>query len=151
MNVVLTIGTFDMLHVGHLELFRACRRMAGLEGHVVVAVNSDEFVERFKGRRPIQSQHDRMTMLCAIRGVDLVVRNTGDEYAGQVISRYPRCILAVGDDWQGKDYLAQLHITQDFLDQRGIRIEYVPRTTGESTTAIRARLAAGAVSGGLGA
>jgi glycerol-3-phosphate cytidylyltransferase len=139
-NTVLTIGTFDMLHVGHLELFRACRRMAGTEGYVVVAVNSDEFVERFKGRKPIQSQKDRMTMLSAIRGIDLVTRNTGDEFAGQVIAKYPRCIVAVGDDWQGKDYLGQLHITQDFLDQRGIRIEYVPRTTGESTTRIRASI-----------
>lgn len=142
MTAVLTIGTFDMLHVGHLELFRACRRLAGLDGLFVVAVNSDEFVERFKGRRPIESQHDRMTKLCAIRGVDHVVRNMGDEYAGQVIGRMNPRIVAVGDDWAPpKDYLGQLHITQAFLDERGIRIEYVPRTTGESTTAIRARLA----------
>ncbi len=141
---VLTIGTFDLLHVGHIELLRACRRLAGLDGHVVVAVNSDAFVERFKGRAPVQSQHDRMEMLRNIRGVDLVVRNTGDEYAGTVIGRYPRSILAVGDDWQGKDYLGQLHVTQAFLDERGVRIEYVPRTTGESTTSIRARMAGAA-------
>jgi cytidyltransferase-like protein len=151
MSAVLTIGTFDMLHVGHLELFRACRRLAGLTGQVVVAVNADDFVERFKGRRPVQTQHDRMTMLSAIRGIDLVVRNMGDEYAGQVIAHVSPRILAVGDDWQGKDYLGQLHVAQEFLDSRGIRIVYVPRTTGESTTRIRATLAAEHVSGGLGA
>lgn len=139
---VLTIGTFDHCHIGHLELFRACRRLAGLDGRVIVAVNTDDFVERFKGRRPDWDQHTRMTMLCAIRDIDLVVSNTGDEYAGQVIGRIRPHILAVGDDWQGKDYLAQLHVTQAFLDERGVRIVYVPRTTGESTTAIRARLAA---------
>lgn len=142
MRTVLTIGTFDMLHVGHVELLEACRKLAGPGGLVVVAVNSDDFVQRFKGRMPIQPQRARIAMLQALRDVDMVIRNTGDEYAGTIIGRYPRCILAVGDDWQSKDYLGQLHIDQDFLDQRGIRIEYVPRTTGESTTAIRARMAA---------
>lgn len=142
MTVVLTIGTFDHVHIGHLELFRACRKLAGGYGQVVVAVNSDEFVERFKGHRPDQPQDYRMTMLRALRDVDEVIRNTGDEYAGVVIGRYPHCVLAVGDDWAGKDYLGQLHVSQAFLDERGVRIEYVPRTTGESTTAIRRRLAA---------
>jgi glycerol-3-phosphate cytidylyltransferase len=140
---VLTIGTFDCLHVGHLELFAECRRLAGSSGQVIVAVNSDEFVERFKGRRPIHSQHSRMTMLRALRDVDQVVRNTGDEHAGPLIGRFPGCILAVGDDWAPpKDYIVgQLRITQEFLDRRGISVVYVPRTTGESTTAIRARMA----------
>lgn len=139
--IVLTIGTFDMLHVGHLELIAACRRLGGLSGTVVVAVNTDEFVERFKGRRPITPMANRMEMLRALRDVDMVVKNTGDEYAGTVIDRIRPAILAVGDDWADKDYMAQLHLTHDFFTDRDIRIEYVTRTTGESTTAIRARLA----------
>lgn len=143
MTTVLSLGTFDHVHIGHVELFTACRRMAGPDGRVVVAVNADAFVERFKGHRPDQSQAYRMTMVRAMRDVDEVVRNTGDEYAGVVIGRYPGCILAVGDDWAPpKDYLAQLHVDRSFLDERGVRIEFVPRTTGESTTAIRARMAA---------
>jgi cytidyltransferase-like protein len=50
---VLTIGTFDLLHVGHLELLAGCRELAGGSGSVVVAVNRDAFVERYKGRRPV--------------------------------------------------------------------------------------------------
>lgn len=145
MTVVLTIGTFDHVHIGHVELFTACRRMAGPDGRVVVAVNADSFVERFKGHRPDQSQAYRMTMVRAMRDVDEVVRNTGDEYAGVVIGRNRPDILAVGDDWAPpRDYLAQLRVDRAWLDARGVRVEYVPRTTGESTTAIRERLVAAA-------
>jgi cytidyltransferase-like protein len=149
---VLTIGTFDRVHIGHLELFAACRRRAGSGGQVVVSVNTDDFVERFKGRRPMWDQEYRMTMLRALRDVDLVIGNTGDEYAGRVIAQVRPRFLLVGDDWAPpKDYLGQLHVTQAFLDDRGITVEFVPRTTGESTTSIRARLSSNGVSGGLGA
>ncbi len=142
MTRVLTIGTFDLLHVGHLELLEACRVLAGLDGTVVAAVNDGEFVQRFKGKRPVWTTGDRMAMLRANRYVDLVVRNTGHELAGPIIGRIRPDIIAVGDDWAPpRDYLGQLHITQAFLDARGIRIVYVPRTTGQSSTAIRARMA----------
>lgn len=142
MTVVLTIGTFDLLHRGHLELLRACRSMAGETGQVVVAVNDDDFVGRFKGHRPVQRMADRMEMVGAIRWVDAVYRNTGAEFADRVIAQVRPDILAVGDDWATKDYHAQLNVSQRWLDDHGVRIVYVPRTTGESTTAIRGRLAA---------
>ena len=142
MTVVLTIGTFDLLHKGHLELLRACCTMAGTDGQVVVAVNDDDFVARFKGHRPVQCMADRMEMVAAIRWADAVYRNSGAEFADRVISQVRPDILAVGDDWASKDYHAQLNVSRQWLDAHGVRIEYVPRTTGESTTAIRARLAA---------
>lgn len=141
MTVVLTIGTFDLLHKGHLELLRACRSMAGQHGVVAVAVNDDDFVARFKGHRPVQCMADRMETVAAIRWVDAVYRNSGAEYADRVIREVRPSILAVGDDWAGRDYLGQLHVTQGWLDSHGVRIEYVPRTTGESTTHLRERLA----------
>lgn len=145
MSTVMTIGTFDCIHVGHLELLAECRRLAGASGRVVVSVNDDAFVERFKGRRTVNPQDHRMAMLRALRDVDHVVANTGGEHASFTIDRVGPDVLAVGDDWQGKDYVeGQLRISQSWLDSRGIRLVYVSRTTGESTTAIRERMAGAA-------
>lgn len=142
MTVVLAIGTFDSLHKGHLELLRACRALAG-DGQVVVAVNDDDFVARFKGRRPLFALADRMEMVGAVRWVDSVCRNVGAEMADRVIAQVRPDVLAVGDDWAPpKDYLAQLNVSRRWLDDHGVRVVFVPRTTGESTTAIRARMAA---------
>ena len=138
---VLTIGTFDRLHVGHLELLEACRYMVGA-GTVSVAVNRDAFVERFKGATPQPLAH-RMEMLRALRVVDQVYVNVGDEDAGLVIDVVGPDMLAIGDDWldPGHDerrYLAQLGITHEWLAERGLRIDYVPRTRGVSSSALRA-------------
>jgi len=137
---VLTLGTFDLLHVGHLEMFRECRRWAGPGGRVIVAVNRDEFVERFKGRRPAIPYAQRFAMLEAVRDVDLVVPNVGDEDAIFTIEAIAPDIIAIGNDWQGRDYLGQLNVTQGWLDLVGIRVVYVRRTTGVASSEIRASL-----------
>lgn len=137
MRTVLTIGTFDLLHPGHLDLLRACRDLAGPLGHVVVAVNPSDFVERFKKRRPVQELPERMEMLRACRMVDAVIVNFGEERAGPVIDAVAPDLLVIGDDWRDRDYLGQLHIDQAFLDHRGLSIEYVPRVRDWSTTGIR--------------
>lgn len=137
MGTVLTIGTFDLLHPGHLDLLRACRDLAGAHGHVVVAVNPDDFVERFKRRRPVQALAARMEMLRACRSVDAVLVNLGEERADLVIDTVRPDLLVIGDDWKDRDYLGQLRIDQAFLDSRGILIEYIPRARDWSTTGIR--------------
>lgn len=136
MTTVLTLGTFDGLHVGHLELLRWCREM----GTTIVALNRDGFVQRYKGRSPIHPYANRAEMLRASRFVDAVVCNAGDEDSKPAIEVVAPDVIAIGDDWAPPmDYLGQLGLTQGWLDERGIRVEYVPRTTGESTTRIRAR------------
>lgn len=137
MTTVLTLGTFDMLHVGHLELFRACREMAGPDGAVVVAVNRDEFVRQFKGQLPVIPYQQRREMVAACRDVDLAVCNAGDDHAAWAIVTIDPDIIVVGDDWRDRDYLGQLGVTQGWLDRRGIRVVYVSRTTGVSTTDLR--------------
>lgn len=137
--VVLTIGTFDILHPGHLELLRACRDMADL---VVVAVNRDAFVGRYKGHRPVQPLEHRMEVLRAVRYVDHVVPNIGDEDGGAVIDCIRPNVVAIGSDWldPGHDerrYHAQLGIDADWLEGKHVRIVYVARTRGTSSTALR--------------
>jgi glycerol-3-phosphate cytidylyltransferase len=139
---VLTIGTFDRLHVGHLELLSACRSLAGPEGIVTVAVNTSEFVQRFKGVTPQPLEH-RVEMLWALRMVDCVWINVGDEDARPVIEAVSPDILAIGADWldPGHDerrYFRQLGVTPEWMAEHDLRVSYVPRTRGVSSTALRA-------------
>lgn len=140
--IAYTGGTFDLLHVGHLELLAACRDLAGPRGRVVVGLNRDEFVERYKGRRPAQPYAVREELLRACSLVDLVVCNTGDEDSRIAIDVVQPDVLVIGDDWRDRDYHGQLGLDQEWLDERGLWIEYVARTRGQSTTAIRAQLEA---------
>lgn len=144
--IVLTIGSFDALHVGHLELLRECRRLAGADGRVVVGVNSDAFISAYKGHLPLQPYDQRAEMLMACRYVALVVPNVGDADARPIIEAIHPNLLAIGDDWldHGHDerrYFAQLGVTPEWMTERGLWVEYVPRTRGTSSTAIRERLA----------
>lgn len=146
---VLTMGTFDMLHPGHLGLFEWCSRIAdagrGDAGHryesvgrVIVAVNSDSFVKAFKDVAPRYTQTERMLMVKALEGVDEVIPNNGYDQAAVIIGARPDMIV-IGSDWARKDYLAQLAIDQDWLDEQGIALAYVPRTGAWSSTELRSR------------
>jgi glycerol-3-phosphate cytidylyltransferase len=141
---VLTLGTFDVLHVGHIALLRHCRRMAGPGGTVVVAVNPDEFVTRYKGKTPAISFEDRCEMLRACRYVDIVIPNTGCEDSKPAIEwargTKPELMIVVGSDWRLRDYLRQLQVTQKWLDERGIAIKYFDRKGDASSTAIKAKI-----------
>ena len=139
---VLTIGTFDLLHPGHLELIAGCRYQAGREGRVWVGVNRDEFVERYKGRKPTQVLEHRMEILRALRNVDGVFVNVGDEDATVLIDAVRPDLLAIGDDWldRGHDerrYFRQLGVTEDWMHQRRLKVHYIARTRGISTTQLR--------------
>ena len=139
---VLTIGSFDGLHVGHLELLRESRRLAGPTGRLVVGVNRDEFITAYKGRAPIHSYWHRAEMLEAIRYVDGVVPNVGDADARVCILAVEPDLLTIGDDWldPGHDerrYFAQLGVTPEWMAAHDLRVEYVPRTRGVSSTALR--------------
>lgn len=139
---VLTIGTFDGLHPGHLELLAECRRLVGLNGRVFVGVNRDEFVHRYKGKDPALTLSHRMEVLLALRHVDAVFVNVGDENSGILIDVVRPDLLAIGDDWldPGDDerrYHRQLGIDQAWLDRRNLRIAYITRTRGLSSSALR--------------
>ena len=144
---VYTGGTFDLFHEGHLELLEACRRMAG-DGKVIVAVNTDEFIERFKHRKPVQSFRERKLMLEACKYVDAVIPNIGEEDSTITIDGWRNNfkefgivneidIVAIGSDWAGRDYYGQMGFTKEWLDERNIVLVYVDRRTGQSTTNLK--------------
>ncbi|MSW00875.1 MAG: adenylyltransferase/cytidyltransferase family protein [Actinobacteria bacterium] len=138
-RVIYTGGTFDLLHSGHVAFLRQCREVAGEDGHVIVALNRDEFIARFK-RMPIMSLAERSACVRSIKYVDAVVINIGDEDSTQAINVVNPTHIVIGDDWKDRDYHKQMGFTQEWLDQRSITLLYVPYTRGISTTELRARL-----------
>lgn len=139
-NVVLTLGTFDLFHVGHVNLLARCRTLAGPDGMLAVALNGDDFIEEYKGRPPVIRYQDRLRVVAACRYVDRVLWNMGGRDSKPAIEAVGPNIIAVGSDWESKDYFGQLDVTQDWLDAHHIRIVYLPYTAGISTSQIRGRL-----------
>lgn len=117
-NRVLTIGTFDLLHWGHIDFLDQCADL----GDLTVGVNSDEFVVQFKPEAPIMTQEERMYTVERL-GFDVILNESSGR---QLIERLNPDILAVGSDWARKDYLKQIDVTQDWLDERHIILAYVP-------------------------
>jgi glycerol-3-phosphate cytidylyltransferase len=142
LSIVYNGGTFDLFHIGHVQMLAACRKIAGPDGTVIVALNTDEFVEEFKKVRPTMSYTERAEVVSACKYVDLVVPNIGGVDSKLTIQKYgPVDFVVTGDDWAPpKNYYAQMSFTKDWLDEHNITVAYVDRNTGMSSTTIRERL-----------
>lgn len=126
MKRVITYGTFDLLHYGHIRLLK---RAKALGDYLIVAVSSDSF-NKAKGKKAYQSFKTRKKMLEAIRFVDLVIEENNWEQKISDIEKYDVDIFVMGDDWEGKfDYLSEY-----------CKVQYLPRTKGISSTKIKADL-----------
>ena len=135
MKRILTYGTFDLLHWGHIRLLK---RAKALGDYLVVAASTDEFVESGKNhRRPYHSHQIRGSMLEAVRHVDLVIPETSWEQKVADIRRYHIDTVVMGTDWEGSRRFEYL---RDHCD-----LVYLPRTDGISTSQIRRDLLAEAV------
>lgn len=140
MSIVLTMGTFDTLHPGHVHLFEQCRRIAGPDGTVIATVNSDDFVAQYKGRPPIQTQDERLRMVSATRFVD-VVAVLGQQDAKPTILTYRPDFIVIGSDWAPpRDYHAQLQIDPDFLAEHDIAVLYLERLNEHSSSNLKERI-----------
>jgi glycerol-3-phosphate cytidylyltransferase len=138
---VYTGGTFDLFHVGHLNLLKRCHQLAGLTGQVVVSLNTDEFIYKYKNKYPVIPYEDRKTILESCKYVHSVIENSGQEdskksilFAGAID------IVAIGSDWAKKDYYKQMNFTQDWLDEQNISLIYIPYTKKVSSTMIKTQL-----------
>jgi cytidyltransferase-like protein len=129
------MGTFDILHVGHLNLLRACRKIAGNDA-VVVGLNTDEFIREYKGEHPVNKWIDRFRMLLALSCVTSVRKNDSHDSRVLIEMVQPRAIV-IGSDWASRDYYAQIGVTQAWLDARDITMIYVPYTDGISSSKLR--------------
>lgn len=140
--ILYTGGTFDLFHWGHINFLKECRKLVGADGKVVVSLNKDEFVLRYKKQKTVFSLEERKTMILASGFADQVITNEGDEDSKWAIERVRPNIIAISSDWARRDYYSQMRFTQDWLDERGIILAYIPHTKGISSTEIRYRLKA---------
>lgn len=130
---VYTGGTFDLFHSGHVNFLRRCAEF----GEVTVSLNTDEFVEQYKGRGPIISFEDRKTVLEACKYVSKVVENIGGQDSKPAILLEKPDLIVVASDWARKDYYLQMDFTQGWLDEQNIGLCYIPYTWRISTSKIR--------------
>ena len=138
--VVYTGGTFDILHRGHINLLKACKKISGYEGKVVVGLNTDDFIERYEGEAPYRNYVDRKAVLEACKYVDEVVPNEGGEDSTLVLDKVHPAFIVVGSDWAKKDYYKQMGFTQKWLDERNMVLIYTPYTEGISSTLIKSKI-----------
>ena len=136
-KVLYTGGTFDLFHFGHQNFLKQCRRISD---KVVVSLNADDFVERFKGKKPILNYKERETSLRYCKFVDEIILNGAGEDSRSCILTVHPTIIAVGDDWADKDYYKQMGFDQHWLDDNRITLVYIPYTRGISATEIRERI-----------
>ncbi|MCX6709510.1 MAG: adenylyltransferase/cytidyltransferase family protein [Candidatus Woesearchaeota archaeon] len=139
-KIVYTGGTFDLYHSGHANFLRQCRIIAGENGKVVVSLNPDEFIKKFKGKAPIMTYDERKAMLESVSYVDRVIPNSGGEDSKPAILSVMPTFIVIGSDWAKKDYYKQMKFTQKWLDEHGIILVYVPYTEGISSTELKRRL-----------
>jgi cytidyltransferase-like protein len=137
---LLTIGTFDLLHPGHLALFERMCEFGGWDSQVMVGVNTDDFILRYKGRYPVMNLVERLEMLRSCRWVDEVLINKWNEDCRPLIAEVAPDFLVVGSDWVDRDYLKQTKISREFLEKHNVGLLFLPYTASISTSELRRRV-----------
>jgi glycerol-3-phosphate cytidylyltransferase len=123
MKTVITFGTFDVFHVGHINILQ---RASSLGDTLIVGVSTDKLNFDKKGRNPIYSEYDRMKIINSLRYVNLCFPEESLERKADYIKRYNADVLVMGDDWKGKfDHFKEL-----------CDVVYLKRTPSVSTTEI---------------
>lgn len=125
MKKVITYGTFDLLHYGHINLLR---RAKSLGDYLIVGLSTDEFNNKEKNKECYFDFENRKLLLDAVRYVDLVIPEETWDQKVLDIQKYDVDIFVIGDDWKGKF---------DYLEDFGIEVVYLPRTKEISTTKIK--------------
>ena len=127
MKRIITYGTFDLLHYGHINLLRRAKELGD---YLIVAISTDDFNWNMKNKKCYFSYEQRKQMVEAIRYVDLVIPEESWEQKREDVKKYQIDTFVMGDDWEGKfDFLSDI-----------CEVVYLPRTTEISTTQIKKEL-----------
>lgn len=125
MKRILTYGTFDLLHVGHIEILRRAKELGD---YLVVAVSTDEF-NAIKGKKAYYNYESRKKILEAIKYVDLVIPENNWQQKRDDVLKYQIDVVVMGSDWEGNENFECL---KDICE-----VVYLPRTDGISSTKIK--------------
>jgi glycerol-3-phosphate cytidylyltransferase len=131
MRTVYTSGSWDLLHLGHINMIKHSRELGD---RLIVGVSTDELIEAYKGMKPIMPFDERMELVAALRGVDQVVEQR-ELMDIAILEEHAVDIVTIGDDWQGK-YLAGI----EWMKQQGKEVAYLPYTPGVSTTSLKRKI-----------
>ena len=124
---VLTFGTFDLLHIGHINIIK---RAKALGDYLIVGISSDELNYSKKQIYPVYNEDDRLNIIKALRYVDQVFIEESLELKREYILKYKADILVMGNDWEGK--------FDEFSDI--CKVIYLPRTEEISTSEIKVKI-----------
>ena len=123
MKKVITYGTFDLFHIGHLNILKRAKELGD---YLIVAVSSDDF-NAIKGKKCAIPDYERMEIVKAIKYVDEVILENSWDQKVEDVKKYDIDVFVMGDDWKGKfDFL------KDYCE-----VVYLPRTEGISTTKLK--------------
>ena len=125
MKRIITYGTFDLLHYGHINLLK---RAKALGDYLIVAVSTDEFNHNQKNKSCYFSYEKRKALVESVRYVDLVIPEVSCEQKKSDMHEYHIDTFVIGDDWEGKF---------DYLQDEGVEVVYLSRTPEISTTQIK--------------
>lgn len=128
MKRILTYGTYDLLHYGHIRLLKRAKAMGD---YLVVAISTDEF-NAIKGKKAYHNYETRKEMLEAVRYVDLVIPENSWEQKRDDVKDYKIDVVVMGSDWEGSE---KFECLRDLCD-----VVYLDRTKGISTTQIKKEL-----------
>lgn len=128
MKRILTYGTFDLLHYGHIRLLKRAKELGD---YLIVAISTDEF-NAIKQKKAYHDYETRKEMLEAVRYVDLVIPEENWEQKISDVETYKVDIVVMGSDWAGNEHFEKL---KDYCD-----VVYLERTEGVSTSQIKREL-----------
>ena len=125
-----TQGVYDMFHIGHLNLINQAKERCE---YLIVGVNSDQLVERYKNKTPVICQEDRRTIVANIKAVDqAVIADTLDKT--EMLKQLGFDAVFIGDDWKGSERWQK---TEEALSRFGVDVVYLAHTPDISSTALR--------------
>ena len=129
--IVYAAGTWDMFHVGHLNILRSAKALGDI---LIVGVSTDELVLKYKGHHPLLNYEDRAAVIAACCYVDAVVPQRSLEKDEQ-LEKLDADILVVGDDWWKRKVKGH-----EYMIKHGRRVVYLPYTEGRSSSILRKAL-----------
>lgn len=128
MKTILTYGTYDLLHYGHIRLLKRAKELGD---YLIVGISNDEF-NQIKGKKSYYDYETRKLMLEAIRYVDKVIPETDWNQKPSDIKKYNVDVVVMGDDWEGDP---RFECLREYCE-----VVYLKRTEGISTTKIKEKL-----------